>query len=775
MSSNKMWVGRTPLSGMSALVPYGWAVSTTAAALAIRLLLDPVLGFSIPYATFFLAVAMSSLLGGWVSGIIAALLGGISTLYFVIPPRHKPWLIYGADHQLGFALYLVISALLISLAEMQRRAKLRAEREAIERGRAEARERDEHQRFDITLASIGDGVISTDCEGRITFLNKVACELTGWSQADAVGQPIDRVFVIRDETTGAVVESPTTRALCERRIVNLTGHTALLSKNGSRRPIGDSGAPVFDATGQLVGAVLVFHDTSEQRAKDAELRQLKHMVELSQDAIIMTDGERRILSWNLGAMELYGWEVAEACGRVAHELLRTGALEVERTEQALRDDGSWEGELTHAHKDGRAIQCESRQVILLDSENSIRGMLEINRDVTERRRIEEKLRETAKLESLGILAGGIAHDFNNLLTAVLGNASLLLDNAPVGSPSWSFAKGICEAAEQAAKLAHQMLAYSGRGHFVIDSVDLSEFVRENAALLHSAVPKLVELVFDLATELPAIEADREQLRQVLMNLVVNGAEAIGDAGGRVTVTTRSQFVDEAYRRTLLHDEQKKPGLFAVLEVSDTGCGMDEQTMSRIFDPFFTTKFVGRGLGLSAVQGIARGHKGAMKVESRVGEGARFMVFFPAGVAAEAKHVPQLPDSAANVNGGTILVVDDEEVVRITAERILRRMGYDVLAVSDGAQGLEALRSLNDTIRLVLLDLSMPVMDGRVALREIRKIRPDVPVLLCSGFGPAEAMRQFGGTQEAAGFLQKPYTGSTLVMRARAAISRMAKR
>src|SRR5690349_14371359 len=173
----------TPPNGKPALAGYGWALLTTAAALVVRLLLDPILGFAIPYATFFLSVATSSLMAGWQAGVVSALLGGISTLYFVIPPRHKPWLIYGLDNQLGFVLYLIVSGILISLAEMQRRAKRRAEEEAIERGRAEARERDELQRFDTTLASIGDGVISTDCEGRITFLNRVACELTGWTQS----------------------------------------------------------------------------------------------------------------------------------------------------------------------------------------------------------------------------------------------------------------------------------------------------------------------------------------------------------------------------------------------------------------------------------------------------------------------------------------------------------------------------------------------------------------------------------------------------------------
>jgi PAS domain S-box-containing protein len=496
------------------------------------------------------------------------------------------------------------------------------------------------------------------------------------------------------------------------------------------------------------------------------------MIDLSQDAIIVTDRERRIVSWNLGAKEMYGWDAAEACGKVIHALLHTPASDVEKKEQGLKHDGMWEGELDHVHKDGREIRCESRQVLLLDSDQNIEGLLEINRDITERRRIEEKLRERAKLESLGVLAGGIAHDFNNLLTGVLGNASLLLDDAPVGSKNWLFSKGICESAERAAKLAHQMLAYSGRGQFVIESLNLSESIRQRTALIQSAVPKNVKLVFDLADDLPPIEADASQLQQLVLNLVVNGAEAIGEERGRVTIATRTQAVDEAYLRTLLLDEHVKAGLYVVLEVSDTGSGMDEETQARIFDPFFTTKFVGRGLGLAAVQGIVRGHKGAMKVDSQAGEGTTLRVFLPAsGEAAAAAHSPRMaPAQDTMAEAETILVIDDEEIVRSTADSALRRLGYNVITAADGSRGVELLREQGQSIRLVLLDLSMPGVSGEETMREIRKIRPDVPVVLSSGYSEAYALRRFED-QQLAGFLQKPYTGRTLALRVREAIGR----
>jgi PAS domain S-box-containing protein len=756
---------------MSLIARCLWAVLLTAAALGVRLLLDPILGIRVPYATFYIAVAISAVLGGWGPGVVSALLGGFVAVYFLLPPWHHLFTIAGTENQLGFALYLTVSAMLIILAERQNRARSRAESELVKRERSEAEQRYQRQRFEVTLDSIGDGVIATDSEGRVTFINKKACEHTEWNAADAMGRPLEDVFIVRNEHTNTPAENPAIQAMFDNCRVQLENHVVLLTHTGRRIPIGDSGAPILDAGGSIRGAVLVFRDVSEQRAKEASLRQLKRMIDLSQDAIITTDRERRIESWNLGAKEMYGWEAAEAYGKLIHVLLQTPPADVEQKEQGLKHDGMWEGELAHVHKDGRQIRCESRQLLLLDAEANIEGLLEINRDITDRKRIEEKLRERAKLESLGVLAGGIAHDFNNLLTGILGNAGLLMEDAPLGSATWSFAKGICESGERAAKLAHQMLAYSGRGRFVMESIDLSEQIRQHTALIQSSVPKNVEVVFDLADDLPPIEVDASQLQQLVLNLVVNGAEAMGEARGRVTVATRTQVVDEAYRRTLLHDEHVKPGLYVVLEVSDTGSGMDEETQLRIFDPFFTTKFLGRGLGLAAVQGIVRGHKGAIKVDSRVGEGTTFRVFLPAGKDAAAARLPRMVEPRDTVpDTETILVIDDEEIVRSTAQTALRRLGYSVITAPDGAAGVVLFRAQSQSIRLVLLDLSMPGMSGEETMREIRKIRPDVSVVLSSGYNEADALRRFEG-QHLSGFLQKPYSGRTLALRVREAIGR----
>ncbi len=884
---------------------YGLPVLSTAAALGVRMLLDPVLGTRIPYATFYVAVALSAVAGGAIPGMIATFLGAVVAAYFVLEPRHS-LVIASSNEQIGLALDLMVSGALVWLADMQRRTRLRAQRNR------EA-EREERQRFEVTLASIGDGVIATDRETHITFLNAVAAGLTGWTAAEALGQPIEAVFVIRNEDSGAEVENPAQKAIRDGKMVGLANHTVLIARDGTRRLIDDSGAPIRDAGGRVMGAVLVFRDVSLARAREAELHSRNRMIDLSHDAIIVMDSERRIVSWNRGAREMYGWEEREARGQVTHTLLGTrGAQTAAEVDQIVQREGRWDGELIHTARDGREMVVESRHVLLREVGEERGGILEINRDVTdrkraeeelrrtaaeaedgrrtlealmehipeglaiadapdarirmvsrygaemlgrklellenttarerpsawgiyhadgktlarpeelplgravrngentpdeewvirrpdgtslvtlgqaapirdsqgritgglvtwrdisERKRLEQKLRESAKLESLGVLAGGIAHDFNNLLTGVLGNASLLTEELPEGSVAWGFAQNIASAAEQAARLSQQMLAYSGRGRFVVEPVDVSEYIRRTLPLVESSIPKHVELSLDLPGTLPPIEADTAQLQQVIMNLVINGAEAIAPPGGRLTVTARSLSVDEHYIRGLSLNEDLRPGTYVAVEVTDTGCGMDEKTAARIFDPFFTTKFLGRGLGLAAVQGIVRGHKGAIKVYSSPGHGTTLRVLFPATAHALRNAAPEEAGAPRLEGGsGTVLVIDDEEIVRSTANNALRRLGYTVVTASDGTEGIEVFRALRDRVVVVLLDMTMPGISGEETLHELRKIKPDVAVVLSSGFGETEALRRFG-SHHLAGFLQKPYSMKALASRVRAA-------
>ena len=383
----------------------------------------------------------------------------------------------------------------------------------------------------------------------------------------------------------------------------------------------------------------------------------------------------------------------------------------------------------------------------------------ISADITERKRLEEQMRETQKLESLGVLAGGVAHDFNNLLTGILGNTSLALETIPRDNPARNVLDDVLRASERAAHLTRQMLAYAGKGRFLLEKVNLSQVVREIANLVQISIPKNVQLRLELDDQLPPIEADPGQIQQIVMNLVINGAEAIpADLNGTVLVTTGGHQVDEEYLRTLSVDEIP-PGLYVALEVHDTGIGMDLATQAKIFDPFFSTKFAGRGLGLAATLGIVRGHKGAIKVYSTPARGTTFKVLFPA-TESKVRHTPEAAGQKNLRGSGTVLVVDDEEVVRNTARAMLERYGYSVLLAHDGQEAVDLYRAAPDRIAVVLLDLTMPVMGGAEAFRQLRLIRPNVRVILSSGYNEVEAIRSFT-TKGIAGFIQKPYTSAHL--------------
>jgi CheY-like chemotaxis protein len=340
----------------------------------------------------------------------------------------------------------------------------------------------------------------------------------------------------------------------------------------------------------------------------------------------------------------------------------------------------------------------------------------------------------------------------------MGNASLVLESLPSSSPNYAPLSHVVQASERAAHLTQQMLAYAGKGRFVTEKIDLSSLVEEISSLIQTSIPKSVQLRLELGPGLPAIDADPGQIQQLVMNLVINGAEAIGEGqNGTVFVATGIQEIDEAYLRQNFAAELHL-GTYVSLEVQDTGCGMTEETKRRIFDPFFTTKFTGRGLGLAAALGIVRGHRGTIRIYSVPGKGSTFKVLLPAtaGVAQSARGV----EIQSELRGsGIILVVDDEEVVRNTAKTALERYGYSVLLAEDGQTGVDMFRE-NGEIVLVLLDMTMPLMNGQEAFRQIQRIRATAKVIISSGYNEVEAIRRFT-TKGIGGFIQKPYTASKL--------------
>ncbi|HVW84090.1 MAG TPA: response regulator, partial [Bryobacteraceae bacterium] len=388
-----------------------------------------------------------------------------------------------------------------------------------------------------------------------------------------------------------------------------------------------------------------------------------------------------------------------------------------------------------------------------DPESGAVAVCGISTDITERKRLEEKMRESAKLESLGILAGGIAHDFNNLLTGILGYASLLTMETSASGRVRHLAGEIISGGQRAAQLTNQMLAYAGKGKFIVEAVDISRQAAELADLLRAALPKNVRIVLDLADDLPCVEADASQLQQVIMNLVINGAEAMSGQHG--TVTVRTCLCATESPRSMGPDELP-PGRYVGIAVSDTGSGMDASTMARIFDPFFTTKFTGRGLGLAAVQGIVRSHGGGISVTSAPGKGTTFEVCLP--VSDGSSRVPPVVSEgkiATPPGEGLVLVVDDEEIVRSTVSVMLARFGYSILEAADGAEAIHVFEQHADRIHVVLLDMMMPVMSGGEALARLRARNAAVPVIAMSGYTEEEAKRHFG--DGVCSFIQKPFT------------------
>jgi signal transduction histidine kinase len=404
-----------------------------------------------------------------------------------------------------------------------------------------------------------------------------------------------------------------------------------------------------------------------------------------------------------------------------------------------------------------AMRSGARDYVM--KENLTRLPLVVRRELNEsaerrrRRGFDEQLRHTQRLESVGLLAGGIAHDFNNLLTGVLGNTTLVLETISEASPHRTALERVVKAAEHAAHLTRQLLAYAGKGVVIIEPLNLDEVIRGMLPLLHVSVPRQTELRLCLRDPLPHVRGDRGQIQQLVMNLVINAAEAISaDRRGVIMLSTGLETLSADDLAKANIRDSAAPGVYARLEVQDNGSGMDQSTQAKIFDPFFTTKFTGRGLGLAAVMGIVRGHGGALRVVSSAGIGSTFTVYLP---LAEQEAVPAAP-AARRLGKRQVLVIDDERTVRQTCRAMLERSGYEVVLAENGKEGIEMFLAFAEQISVVLLDLAMPVMAGDRTFEEIRSISADVPIVVMTGYSETEGAERFAG-KGPAGFIMKPFS------------------
>jgi PAS domain S-box-containing protein len=482
-------------------------------------------------------------------------------------------------------------------------------------------------------------------------------------------------------------------------------------------------------------------------------------------AVIETDAAFRIQEWNPAAERTFGYTRTEALGKDPRLLVPPEAqdeVETRRTE-LLTGEGGMRLTTENLTRTGQRILCDWYSAALRDDSGRFLGAIFLVDDITERRRAEAALRQAQKLESLGVLAGGIAHDFNNLLTAILGNTEVALDRAPADPALRAALQRIEATTQRGSDLARQLLAYAGKAHFAVRPLDLNAIILEMGELLSVSISKKVALRTDLEPGLPPVDADSAQFQQVVMNLVINASEAIGDQPGTVTLRTRSVHYTRAELSATFPGQVLEPGPYVRMEVDDDGCGMDAETIGRIFDPFFTTKFTGRGLGLSAMLGIVRGHRAGIRVESTPGEGTTFILLFPASESTVVLQAPE-PDSPSAISG-TVLVVDDESIIRDLARSALEATGLRVLEARDGLDAVEIFQAGIESIDLVLLDMTMPRMGGAEAFRHIRGLSPSTRVLLTSGYTQRESLESLADLPPD-GFLQKPFRVRELVSKTR---------
>ena len=666
---------------------------------------------------------------------------------------------------------VVVLASQISAAQKRAEALLRsANRELDERVRQRTAELDRaHESLKITLASIGDAVIATDTQGRITLLNAVAETLTGWLAEEAIGRPLSEIFRIINADTRAAVESPVDRVLRTGITVGLANHTLLIGRHGREIPIDDSGAPIRSADGQIAGVVLIFRDIAERyRAESARQKLLEADERLVGILTNINDGFLVVdRHWQLTFLNN---KVSDLVQRPCEELLGTTLW------QALPSivGTPAEVEMLRAMRENVPVRCVFQYEPLrvwfdAGAYPSGDGLALLIRDVTENQRLEGQLRQAQKMEAIGRLAGGIAHDFNNLLTVINGYAEYALQEIPSDFALRDSINQILLAGRRAAELTNGLLTFSRKSVRQPAVLKINDTIRATEKMLRRLVGEDIEIVPVLGENLWEIEADRSQLEQIVVNLAANARDAM-PKGGVLTIETSNAYLDSAAGQRL----GLPPGPYTVLAVTDTGHGMDAATQSHMFEPFFTTKGPGHGtgLGLSTVYGIVKQSGGAISVYSERDRGTSFKIFFPNPKSAASS--PDLPATeppilAPRGRRRSVLVVEDEDSVRRLALTILERHGFRVLQANSGYEALEVCRAEGGNLDLVLTDIVMPQMSGEKLAVELRQLYPALNVVFMSGYAEHAVVNQALLAPDVH-FLRKPFTTATLLGKVNQALS-----
>ena len=521
---------------------------------------------------------------------------------------------------------------------------------------------------------------------------------------------------------------------------------------------------------------LIVRNVMARRQADATMRYQASLVDSVSDIIVSTDLDLRIISWNQAATKIYGYTLTEVAGRHLREVIHFEfpTSSCDEALALLRATGKWEGEQSHYHRDGSVIQLWSSVAYMYDSEGKPIGMVGVHRNISERKQAERLLPLAQQSEGLRLLAGGIAHDFNNILTSILSQITLGLWQLPYDSKAAEHLTKAARSTERAAELTRQLLAYTGQGAFLVEELHLTAFIQDNCKLLTTLVPSHAQLEWRLQEQSHTTKIDRGHAQQVLINLVINGAEALPLSGGIVLVETGELTLYAEERQTFVRNQTPNPGHYVYLRVSDNGVGMGPAILDRIFDPYYSTKENGSGLGLAATLGIVRHYGGGLQVESREGHGSIFTVLLPtatkrapddlAVAPVTPVHTPETgylpPTSDAHISA-TVLIVDDEMPIREALYDLLSSEEMHVLLAADGHEAVDLYGIHQKEIDLILLDMKMPGMNGAQTLVALRGINPAVKVIFCSGYSEAEALKSIGD-QPVVAFLQKPIDINLLI-------------
>jgi len=654
---------------------------------------------------------------------------------------------------LGSAFKAMVEQLQSSKEEMQRTLESLAENNRL----LDQRVNEQTSRIRAVLDFTSDGIITVDSYGMIERVNPAVCEMFAYTKDALVGLSFT---VLLPEEKRAEYAHIFKSQQGSKNEFHFTCELQGLKESGDLFPV------ELCINDMQVGDEYLFlatiRDITERTELEYQQKRLMEAINQTQDAVLITDADAVIEYVNPAYQMLSGYSADELVGQTPR-IVQSGEIPLSFYKQMwkkLLSGQVWSGEFINKNKNGELYEVEQAISPIFDASENIMGFTSVQRDITGEKKEREKLEHIQRLESLGVLAGGIAHDFNNLLTAIMGNAALAKMQVDRLSPATPLLSNIEQASDRAAALCKQMLAYSGKGKFIVEPVNLTHMVREMMNLLEVSIDKNVVMRLDLSEQLLPIEADVAQMQQVIMNLVINASEAIDKHSGTLTIYTGVVDIDDAYIQTTYIDSELKAGRYVSLEVSDTGCGMDDETQKKLFDPFFTTKFTGRGLGMSAILGIIRGHHGGIKVYSELGKGTTFKILFPCSAVLEAETKAESEVVIQKHGQGTVLIIDDEETIRATASMMLESFGFRTLTAQDGEVGVEVFREHQGEVSAVLLDMTMPKMDGEQCFRELRAIDPHVIVILSSGYNQQDATNRFAG-KGLAGFIQKPYLPDAL--------------